>query len=349
MDASRSFALKRLALALLSPCWLLALAACGPSSSRAPVAAAPQQVKVEKDITFGPGSFHLGDTEAGLADLSSYVATLRVSFDGTRAGKAEIWSKTYTMHATRQPLARHWTIEQSANGSAADTVLQAEMNGLYYEKHGQDSCNAGALPQEDLPSESYEPAAFLSGVIGAEEVGTEDVNDIPTTHYSFDQRALGTADVAQSTGEMWVASEGAYVVKYLLTTTAGPDHFGAGVGGTLSMEYALTGPNAALTIALPEDCPPGLVNAPALPDATNVENLPGLLAFDTATPMAEAVAFYTEQLPPLGWSPQGDPLLAEAAAMLIYTSGDVVATITIEKADGQSHVTIFSGPGQPMP
>jgi hypothetical protein len=35
--------------------------------------------------------------------------------------------------------------------------------------------------------------------------------------------------------------------------------------------------------------------------------------------------------------------------MLIYTSGDVVATITIEKADGQSHVTIFSGPGQPMP
>ena len=348
MKLLRSSATRNATLGIMSLCLLAALPACSPSSSPAPAPAAAQEVRVEKDITFGPGAFNLGDPQAGLADLSSYVATLKVSFDGNSRGKAETWSKTYTMLVTREPLARQWTVEQSANGSAAETALHAEMNGLYYEKHGQDACNADGLPQEDLPSESYEPAAFLSGVIGAEEAGPQDVNEIPAMRYTFDQRAVGVADLAQSTGEMWVTNEGGYVVKYLLTTTAGPDYFGAGVDGILSMEYELTGPNAPLTITLPEDCPPGLVNAPTLPDATNVENTPGLLAFDTPTSMAEVVTFYTEQLPPLGWSPQGDPMLAEGAAVLIYTSGDVAVTITIEDADGRSHVTIFSGPAQTL-
>ena len=323
--------------------------ACNTLSGGAPSSPDAPQVSIKEDITFGPGPFIYADPKAGLADLTSYTVKLTVSFDGTRNGNPEKWSKIYTMLATKEPQARQWTIEGEQNGSALDKLFQAEMNGLDYEKRGESACRARNIDPADRLSESLELASSLTGVVGAEEAGSETVNEIAATHYTFDQRALGEDGLNQSTGELWVAAEGAYLVKYLLTKKAGPDYFGEGVDGTLSTDYELTAPNGPLTITLPEDCPPGLLNAPTLPDATNVQSSPGVLSFDSSTSVADAASFYEEQLLPLGWNAEGEPVISDTAAFLNYTNGDQALTITIEAAEHGSTVTIFVGTNQTLP
>jgi hypothetical protein len=333
---------------LLLLCFALACNTLTGGAAVASQAAAPT-VAVTRNVTFGAGAFTYADPKAGLVDLASYTATLKMSFDGNLNGNPEKWTKTYTLLSTKTPQVKQWTIEGQENGTAAGTVLQFEMNGFDYIKDGTGACRATAINPGNPLSRSLEPAAFLGGVIGAEEAGAQKVNKIAATHYTFDQHALGEDGFNQSTGEMWVATDGSYLVKYVLSKKAGPDFFGSGYDGTLSYDYELTRPDVPVTINLPADCPPGLVNAPPLPDATNVQNSPGAMSFDSATAMADAAAFYVKQLPPLGWTAQGDPAISDKVANLNFTSGSQAMIITIDAADKGINVTIFVAQNQGFP
>jgi hypothetical protein len=47
---------------------------------------ANEQIDVQGNVAFGPGVFNHPEPAMGLAELSSYKATLTLSFDGTNAG-----------------------------------------------------------------------------------------------------------------------------------------------------------------------------------------------------------------------------------------------------------------------
>ncbi|RPI89671.1 MAG: hypothetical protein EHM40_20245 [Chloroflexi bacterium] len=294
------------------------------------------EITIERDINYGPGPFELPDTKVGLSDLSGYTATLTIAFDGTRDGNAEKWSKTYTMLATKDPLARQWTIEKSGN----ESVFIAEMGGLDYERRGEEACAATAIQEGNPLIERLEPASFLSVVIGAEEAGSDTVNDVATNHYTFDQRALGEDGLTESTGELWAASEGGYIVKYLLTRKGSAEYFGEGIEGTLTLDYELANPNQPVTIKLPDDCPPGFVEAPLLPDASNTSKIPGVLSYDTSSSIAAVADFYEKNIPGLGWQAQGEPAITDAIAILTYKQDDKLMMIVIKPGDAGTKVSI---------
>ena len=102
----------------------------------------PLAAQDSTEATFGPGTFNLLTPTAGLSDLSSYRATLTVSFDGTNGGQPQQWSRSYTLLVTQTPAARQLTIDAS-EGSAAQ-VYRAEVNNTHYERHGGDACVASA-------------------------------------------------------------------------------------------------------------------------------------------------------------------------------------------------------------
>ncbi len=301
----------------------------------------PQELTIERDIDFGPGPFELPDTKVGLADLSGYTVTLTIAFDGTRDGTAEKWSKTYTMLATKDPQARQWMIEKSGNASNPESVLLAELGGLDYERRGEEACTATATQEDNTLVERLELASFLSAVIGAEETGTDTINDVAANHYTFDQRALGEDGLTESTGELWAATEGGYIIKYLLTRKGNADYFGEGIEGTLTLDYELANPNQPVTIELPDDCPFGFVDAPLLPDADNISKSPGALAYDTSSSVAEAAAFYLQNIPNLGWEAQEQPSVIDTIAVLTYKQGDKIMLITIKSGDTKTLVRIM--------
>jgi hypothetical protein len=282
----------------------------------------------------------------GLADLASYTATLRLSFDGTQAGKAQQWSKTYVMLSAHEPVARQLIIEKSGDNSDPDPVFMAEAAGAAYERRGTNACNATVIDPANSLGKRMEPAGFLAGVIGAQAAGSETVNGVAADHYTFDERALGLLGIATSTGEMWVASKAGYLVKYVLTTKGDANYFGEGIVGTLTLDYELTGVNQPLAIQLPADCPAGMVNAPLLPNASNVQNVPGMLTYDTASSLADAAAFYQKQIPDLGWTLLGEPVIAESTALLDYAQADQKMTVIITAGDGGTKVRIVLGSSQ---
>lgn len=308
-----------------------------PSSSDTP----PGELTLQQNIVFGSGAFIYTDTRAGLADLSSYQATLTLAFDGTKDGQAHKWSQTYVMTATKDPAVRQWTIEEAGDSSNPGSVFMAEMEGMDYQRQGEGSCSATAIREGDSLGDRLEPASFLTGVIGAEAASSETVNGVEANHYTFDQRALGEEGLTQSTGELWVATQGGYLVKYLRTTRANADYFGEGIEGTLTLDYELTDVNKETTIELPADCPPGLVEAPELPDATNIDNSAGMLSYDTATSLKDAVAFYQDQLPGLGWKPQGDPSLTDTLANLNYIQEKKSMHIIIKSGEAGTQVLVL--------
>ena len=341
---------KRWAILLLILTPLLVSLACNfladTPATAIPATGTPESEALTFEVTFGPGPFDFPDTKAGLPDLTSYKATLIMSFDGTEAGQPQQWSKTYVMLAAKEPAARQLTIEKTGNFSDLDTVFMAESDGTSYEQRGQNNCIAIVFEKGNSLSERLEPVGFLNGVIGADEAGKETVNDVATNHYTFDERAFGQLDIAQSTGEIWVATDGGYVVKYLLTTKGNADYFGEGIEGTITWDYELTGINQPVTITLPDNCPGGMVNAPLLPDASNILNMPGILTYDTATSLADAAAFYQQEIPNLGWELVGEPSLTDISALLDYIQGDKTLTIIITADETGTTINLMLGTSQ---
>ncbi len=296
---------------------------------------------VDGNVVFGPGDFNFPDPKAGLADLTGYKETLALAFNGTADGKTRQWSKTYVMLGVLKPAARQLTIEKTGDLPDLDPVFMAEKDGVAYESIGGNACNAAVLDPVNSFAGRLEPAGLLTGVIGAEAAGRETVNGVAADHYTFDERAFGQLGVAKSAGEMWVAAEGGYIVKYVLTTTGDANYFGEGVEGTLTWDYELTGANKPAAIELPADCPAGMVDAPLLPDAANILKEPGLLMFDTASSLADAVAFYQTQIPALGWTPDEEPAIYETTAMFGFARGDQILTVMIAAGAGSTNVMIL--------
>ena len=289
----------------------------------------PEEITVEGDFVLGPGPFDYPDPAAGLADLASYKASLSLSFSGTEAGQPVAWSKTYVLLSALDPAARQLTIEKTGQLDDLDPVFLAEVAGAAYEQLGAGACTAAVMEPVVGITGLMEPYGFLTGVLGADEAGSEAVNGQEARHYTFDQRALALEGIAEATGELWVAADGGYLVRYALVTQGGADYFGEGIEGALTWDYALTDVNQPVALALPADCPAGMLSAPQLPDAADVVNVPGVLSYVTAATPAEALAFYQQELTALGWQPTSEPVVNETLAVQDFTRGEQQLSITI--------------------
>jgi hypothetical protein len=315
-----------------------------PAGSSAEATGEPGQFIME----FGPGPFNLEDPSAGLAALSSYTATLKISFDGTWAGQLGQWSQTYVMLVSQEPAARQLTVE-ATGGDPAPAYL-AEVNGVNYALDADNNCSTSPAGSGTSLASTWEPAGFLSGVIGADAAGSETVNDVAVDKYTFDERALGEAGFTHASGQVWVASDNGYVVRYLLTTTAKADYFGEGTDGTLTREYNLTGINQPVTISLPAAC--GTVSGvPVMADARNLLRQPGVTLYTTASSIADVLAFYQAQMPALGWTASDEPSQSDTTATMVFVQGAQKLSLLVVASAGGVEVSLAEGttlyPGAP--
>ena len=320
---------------------LLVSLACNTLTQTVPAQSTPGKVTMEQDVVYGSGAFTFPDPKAGLADLSSYKATLTISFDGTRDGNAQKWATTQVMIATNNPVTRQWTIEKSGNLADLETVFLAELNGLDYERRGEEGCHTTLIENGNSLRDQLELAGFLNFVVGADEAGSETVNDVVANHYMFDQRALGQQGLTESAGEIWVASEGGYIVKYVLTSKANADYFGEGIEGTLSLDYELTDVNQIVVPTLPADCPAGLVDAPLMEDAQEIQVYPGLTLYNTSSEITAVVDFYQTKLPQSGWQLEGDADISDTNAFIKFSRNNDHLGITISVGEKGTEVRLF--------
>ncbi len=87
---------------------------------------------------------------------------------------------------------------------------------------------------------------------------------------------------------------------------------------------------------------------PMLPDATSVQNVSGLLSYNTNTSIADAVAFYEEQIAAQGGQVSSSMPASDMMAMLDVRQGDQSLMVMIMSSGGTTNVTITSVTGTPL-
>lgn len=83
----------------------------------------------------------------------------------------------------------------------------------------------------------------------------------------------------------------------------------------------------------PQGAPlPAWNEIPVMPQAVAGQEIQGLYSFKAAATAEEATAFYSAQLPPLGWSKEFS--VPAESPLLFYTKGGQALTITITPVEG---------------
>lgn len=290
---------------------------------------------------FGSGDFVLADPRVGLDSLTSYHAVMQVTFAGSDGGA---WSSTIDLLRGHDPALARLTVDNTGDLAAADPSLVIESGSTSYRRSDAGGCAASALDADPATSLTtlFEPAASLAAVLGGEPLGHEAIAGIDADGYGFDERAVGYAGLARASGEVWIASDGGYVVEYSIDTEGGPDVFGGDEGGTLSVEYTLADVGKPVSIEIPDDCPAALIDAPRLPDASDVVSSPGLLTYSTASSLADILAYYDQHAADFGWERAEEPAQGDTSAVVDYAVGDSYVLLFVTARDTGSRVDLVA-------
>jgi hypothetical protein len=166
-------------------------------------------------------------------------------------------------------------------------------------------------------------------------VGEENVSGVATRHYAFDESILGAGLGLYSRikGDVWVAVEGDYAVKYVFT--AEDDE------ATYRWDWEVYDINAPFTIEPPADAQGAREDIPLMPDATDRSSIGAITTYQTASDLTTVTNFYIEEMPAQGWSyDEGSSLVSDEFTMLFFTkeSETVNITLALDEAGGTAVV-----------
>jgi hypothetical protein len=181
------------------------------------------------------------------------------------------------------------------------------------------------------PTEGFalEPGEVVGGLKGLQRVRPDQqVNGIDSRRYRFDEKALeglGTGDIGRFTkyqGEVWIAKDGDFVVKYIVEAEGEGLRFGSsdeGVAGKMRIAYEVYDVNKPITIEAPASTVPTLPGfaegeLPLLEDAEVQISMERMVAYGTKAAPGDVLKFYQDKLKDLGWKEEGK----------LTTMGDVV-------------------------
>lgn len=349
----------------------LGLAACGgvaqtPTSTPLPTptvvpTAVPTEIPTAVANPSEPGSaagaLSAADFRAGLADLASYQVTYTLSFAGTDAegdptsGSIELVELVDNANATRR-----FTVTQV--GMVEDPQAMPETFDLFVadgqvfmlnDEQGEDACFSfpdtgemsmgGFLDQTD--------GMFFGDLERAQPAGRDElVSGVSADRYVVTE----TAETMDVSGEIWIANEGGYVVRYIgtgeVTNMAAPDEGLGLVQGTVRWEYLVSAINSAEAVVLPTECanlePPGpALELPTYPGATVDFSAGNLTSYTVDAPVGEVADFYRAALPAEGWTLVDDTDLGEDAGFsLAFVRDDSAIQMFVSTEEGRTQILL---------
>lgn len=160
----------------------------------------------------------------GLASLDSYWLTFQINTIGPDPGT----SSSYTVESERSKDSDSSSTYINNLSSSEDGSDYSSSDSYIY-RIGNDRCSGSDAEGWDWQSSTdaeRELQELVNRLIGftpliedPEFVGEEEINGIPSNHFSFSVAGLGArsgAEVRVNEGDYWLAVDGQYLVKYSL-------------------------------------------------------------------------------------------------------------------------------------
>lgn len=342
-----------------------AIAAPSGGTAAKPVASKPV---VESDPTAAPAAEptampvasanadarDIQDISGSLDALQSYRLHFKFTFDGKdNQGKPQKGAMEMLQEAIKESKDSH--IRFVSTGDAAQEngkpgafeLYQIGGSSYIYSPDGpaEQKCIGMTSDQSGQNVGGFfKPGDIVGGLKQAQLVGKgETINGVTADHYSFDQRAVTFGSFDSATGDLWLAQDGGYPVKYV-GTASGKDTFLAGktAEGTFTWEYNIEDANQVTSIDLPKECegqkPADDIPVPANASAKN--SFGKLITFKSPDAPADVAAFYKKALPEQEWL-AGDASTLGDLQTLNFTKAGRKLSITITKEEsGGSNVLI---------
>jgi hypothetical protein len=279
-----------------------------------------------------------------LAALDAYAATFEVSFsagDDPAAG----WSYTVDTLAAGSPpaLRRALRIEGVSPEQDPGDVTLTQVGGTQY-MTGEGTGEAGCLifpasydlEESFLTPDDFLPPAALADV-PLDPEGPETVAGQPGTRYTFEADSLG--DFADASGELVLADEGGYALRYDFSGSTTDSRFMPGQAGQLSWRFAVTSTDPSETLSAPGGC---AIDLPVMDDATELTSLFGVTTYTTPSSSEAVVAFYAEALPAEGWGRYSLPATQGDTTLLVYARAGEFLNVNIVAKESGSEVQLIS-------
>jgi len=280
----------------------------------------------------------------GLDALNSYKAVFSMRFEGTNdAGEPVSSSFSFEEEFQKQPPAKRTRFSGTGGDAGnAGNFESIEADGNTYVIFG-DICSSSDSAEVPTASGSMSPSSVIGNINAAQYVGMESVNGVPAKHYIVDVTGYQALGYVNAQAEAWIADPGNFVVKYMLEATGQDTLLGfgsSGTEGTIHWDYEVTSVNQPVDIQPPENCGGAPDDVPIMDDATGQSSFGGTIVYTSASPLADVVAFYRQQMPANGWSEDigAGGFNTDQFSMLNFTKGGRSASITIS-ADASNNTT----------
>ncbi len=335
--------MKRLSIALTASLTALSMTACGgqaeptrppaapatalPAATQAPAAAAtlrpaatpapaattaPRATEALK-ATEAPAAgapVDLSNLEQNLEKLKSYRLAWTMSWEGKDdKGAAQTGSMSWMQEYITASKDQHFKLSSKTSEKPKEEAFEWFQvgDGFYMyspDKTGAEKCFGMTGSNSKNDATPFKPSDILGGTRNAKLVKRGDtVNGVVTDQYAIDEKNVALGASATVAGNVWVARDGGYAVKYATTAKgASLGLFGATKGeGVLTIAYDLTDINKINAITIPADCPKPGSGLPIPPGATETSSIGSLTSFKVKDVAKVVADFYKKELGALGY------------------------------------------------
>jgi hypothetical protein len=321
-------------------CLALALLACGlPTLFQASTPGAASESNPGGQA-INPNAILL-DPTSGLSGLESYHASFNQVVHGTLDGKPFDRQTTIEYSVITQTSDADYSQKIQSGDDEKSDIHNVKIGNAYYSLLNGGSDCLGTYDEQPRDS-LQQPAALLLPVTEANKVGDDTVNGIATTHYKIDENSqLFEDDNSGVSGELWIAKQGGYVVRFTLDVQAPDKPTASGLQTSQAWRYELSQVNAIKEIQVPSGCIPVLADIPAMTDAQNLMRGSGAMTYVTASDATKVVDFYKQKLPAMGWQIQeSQPTNQTSPFNIRFLQNDKHLEIYLDKSDSGLNVMI---------
>ena len=220
-----------------------ALVGCGPAG-RTPAAGPAAGEEATPAATATPTPL------PGLASLPSYAVDFSIVSETTVDGQTTRSTYQLEVQRVRDPFIQRVVI-QPAEEQEPVTLIQTRQHSYLIPAEGP--CEYTVAGDSDpVPPEFFRPEELIGADSGAERVEPDEmVNGVLARHYVIGDQ--GSPDTqTRSEGEVWVATEGDYVVRYALRTDT--DDPATGETGRIELTYEIKDIGVSFDIEEPANC-----------------------------------------------------------------------------------------------
>lgn len=360
--------MKRLSIALTAGLTAFSLAACGaqPEPTKAPAAAtqvpaaaatlrpaataAPAATTAPRatDAPAAGAPVDLSNLEQNLEKLKSYRLAWSMTWEGKDdKGAAQTGSMNWLQEYITASKDQHFRMSTKTTEKPKEETFEWFQvgDGFYIyapEKTGAEKCFGMTGSNSQSDATPFKPSDILGGTRNAKLVKRGDtVNGMVTDQYAIDEKSVALGASATVVGNVWVARDGGYAVKYSTTAKgANLGLFGATKGdGTLTIAYDLTDINTINAITIPADCPKPGSGLPVPPGATEKTSIGSMTSFKVKDVANVVADFYKKELGALGYK-LGDENSFGNMLTISFAKADSDVTLMITREGDTTNVIV---------